>query len=108
MTINGTEIGIREILDKIISRIDTTYKESQRQHKIDVDRFLKDPLSAAQKSLADRYRLVYFVLFQNLPSWKRDAIDDEPDGRLAVELAKEVARVAESDTWANDIDSLIK
>ena len=108
MTVNDTEIGTEELLSKIVLRIREADKEYCRQNKSDADKFLKDPFAAAEKSLADRYRLVNFLLVENLPKWKQDTIKEEPNHRIAQELARETARIAEDENWTELIDKLVE
>ena len=48
-------------------------------------------------STALRYELAWNFLFENCSSWKKHQIIEEPQGRYASDLAKEVAKLAESD-----------
>ena len=44
---------------------------------------------------AKRYRIIREVLYQQLPQWKKDVVDTEPNDRISNELATLVWRTAE-------------
>ncbi len=67
----------------------------------------KKKITKAQKELAYRYKCAWNHLFENLPHWKKQVIIDDPNGdsgfvkgvrtsRIHKELAREVAKLAES------------
>ena len=54
-------------------------------------------------STALRYELAWNFCFDSCSRWKKHQIIEEPQGQYASDLAKEVARLAESD---NDIPAV--
>jgi len=46
--------------------------------------------------LAKRYQAVYDSLYEELPRWKKEAMDDD-DERVSCEFAKEVIKLAEKE-----------
>jgi hypothetical protein len=50
---------------------------------------------AEPEDWADRYRWVYDALYKQLPEWKRDVVDAEPEDRITNEFAKEVLETAQ-------------
>ena len=56
--------------------------------------------------LAKRYRVIREVLYQQLPQWKKDVVDSEPDDRISNELASDVWRTA--DDFGNYLDLIAR
>jgi len=60
------------------------------------------------KKMAERYRLAEQIVWNHLDNWKKTTIKedrlDNPESRHITEFAKEVIKLAESDT---DLDSKI-
>jgi len=48
------------------------------------------------KEIAKRYKAVYDELYEELPLWKKQAVQEDHE-RISSELAKEVARVVEEE-----------
>lgn len=55
-------------------------------------------LNKKQILLAQRYEKAWHKLYYELPRWKQQAVVDDPDGRIANELAHESAILAESNS----------
>jgi hypothetical protein len=49
-----------------------------------------------KSQLAKRYQAVYDSLYEELPRWKREAMEDD-NGRISREFAKEVIELAEKE-----------
>ena len=90
-----------DIIDKIIEKIQA---EDFQQSSEALDNFFTDPIEAAETNLADRYKLIYIIMSKRLPKWKRDTLGE--DDRIANELAREVATLAESEDWIEQLDNL--
>lgn len=52
----------------------------------------------ARFSMATKYREHWIILHALLPSWKKKSLEDEPDGRIAVDFYKSVIESAEKDS----------
>jgi hypothetical protein len=49
-----------------------------------------------KSQLAKRYQAVYDSLYEELPKWKKEAMEDD-DERISHEFAKEVIKLAEEE-----------
>lgn len=92
-----------DVIDKIIEKIEA---EDFEQRVDEVDKFFNDPIEAAETSLADRYKLIYIIMLNRLPKWKRNIVEESTDDRITNELAREVSILAESEDWMEQLDSL--
>tara|TARA_R100000808_G_scaffold24743_1_gene57984 strand:+ start:1384 stop:1590 length:207 start_codon:yes stop_codon:yes gene_type:complete len=61
----------------------------------------KIKLDKEQVRMAQRYEKAWHKLYYQLPRWKQEEVINEPDGRIARELAHEVATLAESNQDIN-------
>ena len=52
--------------------------------------------NVAKQEWAKRYKVIREVLYRQLPNWKKDTVDSEPDHRVSGELARSVWKTAES------------
>ena len=62
----------------------------------------KKRVTKAQKELAYRYKCAWNHLYNETPDWIKKTIIEEPHGRHAKDLAKEVAKLAESNRQIPD------
>jgi len=56
----------------------------------------KSKYTKEQQALAKRYRQAWDYLYAEASDWVKNVIIDEPHGRHAKDLAREVAKLAES------------
>ena len=54
------------------------------------------------KEMAKRYKAVYDELYEELPLWKKQAIEEDHE-RISSELAKEVSQRVESELEEEDV-----
>lgn len=92
-----------DVIDKIIEKIKA---EDFEQKVEEVDKFFNDPLEAAETSLANRYKLIYIVMRNRLPKWKRAVLEETTDDRISDDLARDVIALAESEDWVEQLDKL--
>ena len=92
-----------DVIDKIIEKIKA---EDFKQGSDELDKFFDDPIQAAETSLADRYKLIYMIMRNRLPKWKRAVLEETTDDRISDDLARDVIALAESEDWVEQLDEL--
>jgi hypothetical protein len=48
-----------------------------------------------RQCLGKRYQVIREVLYYQLPQWKKNVVDSDPNGRISTELASDVCRTTE-------------